>query len=163
MYKENPEMKNIFKLITAVMLFACTVCVTEGKAQIGGAIAFPHVAGDTLSNTDSVFKVVSNSGLASTINIQVNLNKLSGTVAGKVYLYKSNDTRNWVLADSASYTAIPAGASGTAFGATGSYTHTAQITVTPAQATRYGILATSSGTVSADTQFLYAIKQYGKN
>lgn len=156
-------MKNIFKLIPIVFLMVFTMGVTESKAQIGGAIAIPHVAGDTLTNTDSVFKVVSNSGLAATINVQVNLNKLSGTVAGMVYLYKSNDTRNWVLADSASYTAIPAGVSGTAFGAVGSYTHTAQISVVPAPATRYGILATSSGTVSADTQFLYAIKQYGKN
>lgn len=141
-------------------LFAFTLLFAVGaKAQFGTAYAFPLVQGDTLTNTDTVAKVIKTTAGYSEIGVQVNLNKISGTVAGKVYLFASNDTRSYFLIDSASYAAIPAGASGSVFGAIGSYTHTAYIKATGSPWVYYTVAATSSGTVSAPVQVLYTLRK----
>ena len=147
------------KFITILSVILCFATITS-HAQVAGAYAFPLAAGDTLTNTDTAARSFVVSGGYGSMSVQVNLNKLSGTVAGKVYLYAASDSRNYTLIDSASYVAIPAGASGTIFGAAAGYTHVARISRSAPSDTKYLVAATSSGTVSAPVQFIYALKKY---
>ena len=147
------------KFITILSVILCLATITS-NAQVGGAYAFPLAAGDTLTNTDTAARSFLVSGGYQTMNIQVNLNKLSGTVAGKVYLYAASDARNYTLIDSSSYVAIPAGAGSSIFGAVGGYTHVARIKVSSPGDTKFLVAATSSGTVSAPVQFIYALKKH---
>ena len=140
-------------------LFMLTLSFAS-HAQFGAPAAFPLAAGDTLNNTDTVAKVIKATAGYSVVGIQVNLNKLSGTVAGKVYVYASMDSRNYAVIDSASYTAVPAGASGSVFGAIGSYTHTAILKEDRTPYAYYLVAATSSGTVSAPVQVVYTLRKY---
>lgn len=148
-------MKKLFLLLlmsASIMLGA--------KAQFGSAAVFPLVAGDTLNNVDSVAKIITASAGYKDLGIQVNLNKLSGTVGGKVYLYASMDKRNYTLIDSASYNAIPVGGSGSIFGVSNGYTHVAIISRTGTPFTNYLVVPTSSGTVSAPIQVSYTLRKY---
>jgi hypothetical protein len=67
------------------------------------ATLFPLVAGDTLttsSSRDTVTKVITVTAGYSALGIQVVTTKVSGTVAGKAYLYSSLDGTNYTLTDS---------------------------------------------------------------
>lgn len=89
-------MKNI--LIT--MLF-CIALAVQSMAQ--NATLIPLAAGDTLttsSSKDTVSKVIRSTAGYQSFAIQTVATKLSGTVAGKVYLYGSLDGTNYVVTDS---------------------------------------------------------------
>lgn len=153
----------LFLLLTIATIF--TVETAHAQAPYGKAFVFPLIAGDTLNNIDTVAKVIPATAGYSTLGIQANLNKLSGTLTTglgcKLYLYRSiNDSRNYVLVDSALYVAVPVGAAGSVFGATNGYTHTAQITVDRSPGVYYLVAATSTGTVSAAVQIGYTARQY---
>ena len=147
-------MKNIL-IILAFLLIG-----VASKAQFGSAATFPLVQGDTLTNTDTIAKVITASAGYNAIGIQVKVNVLSGTLAGKVYLYASMDTRNYALIDSANYVVIPAGSTGSVFGPPIGYTHVAILNETKAPFTRYLIAPVSSGTVSAPIQVSYTLRKY---
>ena len=147
-------MKNIL-IILAFLLIG-----VASKAQFGSAATFPLVQGDTLTNTDTIAKVITASAGYNAIGIQVKVNVLSGTLAGKVYLYASMDTRNYALIDSASYASVPAGATNSVFGPSAGYTHVAILNETKAPFTRYLIAPVSSGTVSAPIQVSYTLRKY---
>jgi hypothetical protein len=60
------------KFITILSVILCFATITS-KAQTGGTFAFPLIAGDTLTNTDTIVKVISVSGGYNAMGIQVNL------------------------------------------------------------------------------------------
>src|ERR1700744_5749945 len=150
-------MKKIFFLLALVASFAF---VNTATAQYNTARVFSLQVGDTLNNTDSAIRVFQNTVGIASMGIQVNLNKISGTVAGKVYLYASNDSRAWNLIDSANYNLIPVGGIGSTFGPLGNYQYSAAINRPTAPFQYYAIVATSSGTVSAATQFEITTRKY---
>jgi len=67
------------------------------------ATLMPLKAGDTLttsSSRDTVTKIINATAGYSALGIQVVTTKVSGTVAGKAYLYSSLDGTNYTLTDS---------------------------------------------------------------
>jgi len=129
------------------------------RAQFSTAYTFPVVAGDTLNNVDSVAKLVRATAGYNCMGFKADLNKLSGTVAGKLYLYASNTNDSWALIDSATYSPIPAGVSGTTMGALNGYTHTAVIQEPRVPWTYYLVVPTSSGTVQAPVRVSYILRK----
>jgi len=148
-------MKKLLFILSLVVLSFVT------KAQTGQAYSIPTVQGDTLNNADTVSKVVKATAGYSAIGIQVNLNKISGTVAGKAYLYQSQDGYNYALTDSASYTTAPwFGSKGAYSALVPTYTHVAYFQKQTSPSTYYLVKAVSSGTVSAAVKVLYTSRQY---
>lgn len=150
-------MKKIVFLLALVASFAF---VNTAKAQYITARVFSLQVGDTLNNVDSAVRIFQNTVGIASMGIQVNLNKISGTVAGKLFLYASNDQRSWYIIDSAAYSLIPVGAAGSTFGALGNYQYTATINRSTGPFQYYAIMPTSSGTVSAAVQFLLTTRKY---
>lgn len=91
-----------FLLISA--LFAAFACVSvTAKAQSspwGSGQLITLSAGDTLTNTDSVMKVITATAGYRDIGIQVYVNKISGTPAGKLILMSSMDGVTYLQTDS---------------------------------------------------------------
>jgi hypothetical protein len=85
-----------------IFLFALVLGFTiSAKSQ--SATKFPTIVGDTIITTgslDTVFKVIPATTGYSALGIQVVTTKISGTVAGKAYLYGSLDGVNYVISDS---------------------------------------------------------------
>lgn len=89
-------MKKFLILLSVVVGFASTTMAQR-------ATLFPLVAGDTLttsSSRDTVTKTFTATAGYSALGIQVVTTKVSGTVAGKAYLYSSLDGTNYTLTDS---------------------------------------------------------------
>jgi hypothetical protein len=90
------------KILGFMVMLVLTLSITASvKAQ--SAILFPLIAGDsinTIATKDTVFKVIPATAGYSAIGIQVVTTKISGTVAGKAYLYGSLDGVNYVVSDS---------------------------------------------------------------
>lgn len=126
-------------------------------AQFGKASAFPLVAGDTLNNTDTVTKFIPATAGYSCTGIQINLNKISGTIAGHAYLYESLDGVNYFPTDTASYVTLSTTTPAIS-------TPVAAAVATFSKATvpwvYYAVVATSSGTVSAQVRVLYTLRKY---
>lgn len=71
-----------------IFIFALFVGMASASAQ--SVTTMPLVAGDTLTNTDTVDKYLPQfSGGYAGVAIEVRTTKVSGTVAGKAYLYES--------------------------------------------------------------------------
>jgi hypothetical protein len=91
------------KKFLSLLLVAGLFTASEAKAQ--SATLMPLVAGDSISTSsslDTVSKVISATAGYSALGIQVVTTKVSGTVAGKAYLYSSLDGTNYVVTDSSS-------------------------------------------------------------
>jgi hypothetical protein len=91
-------MKKFLIILAVVVGFASTAFAQR-------ATLFPLIAGDTLTTStsrDTVTKVITASAGYSALGIQVVTTKVSGTVAGKAYLYSSLDGTNYTLTDSSS-------------------------------------------------------------
>lgn len=73
------------------------------RAQFGTAMTFPLVAGDTLTNVDTVFKQITTTAGYRELGAQVLLKKISGTVTGKMILWASTDAINYFPTDSMTY------------------------------------------------------------
>jgi hypothetical protein len=89
-------MKKFLVILSVVVGIAST-------AMAQRATLFPLVAGDTLttsSSRDTVTKVITATAGYSALGIEVVTTKVSGTVAGKAYLYSSLDGTNYTLTDS---------------------------------------------------------------
>jgi fructose-specific component phosphotransferase system IIB-like protein len=96
------------KKFLSLLLVAGLFTASEAKAQ--SATLMPLVAGDSISTSsslDTVSKVISATAGYSALGIQVVTTKVSGTVAGKAYLYSSLDGTNYVVTDSSSAFANP--------------------------------------------------------
>jgi hypothetical protein len=71
-----------------LFIIALMVGITTANAQ--SVVLMPLVAGDTLTNTDTVDKYLPQlSGGYSGVAIEVRATRVSGTAAGKYYLYES--------------------------------------------------------------------------
>lgn len=143
-------MKN-FLLLCSFFLVITTVA--RAQSPYGIAATFPLVAGDTLNNTDSVFKDIPITAGYNTIGITVDLTKISGTVAGKAILYGSTDGVTYFPTDSMSYV-VPL----TSSYKTPTVTNMAYFQKTGAPWTHYLVAATSSGTVSAQVRVKYTLR-----
>lgn len=91
------------KKILALMVLSLSMLFSTIETKAQSATLFPLVAGDTLAmsaSSDTVSKVIRATAGYSALGIQVNVTKLSGTVAGKAYLFGSLDGTNYVLTDS---------------------------------------------------------------
>lgn len=146
-------MKKIFYML--VVLLALTGY--KASAQYGNALTLPLIAGDTLNNVDTVTKLIRITGGFSGLGVQVNLNKISGTVAGKAYLWQSLDGSNYLLTDSASYTTLSTTQPSLA---TPTVTASAIFQKALVPSTYYLVEAVSSGTVSMQVKVLYTTRKY---
>ena len=140
-----------------VFLLALVVAINSAHAQYSTAKVFSLQAHDTLNNVDSSYRSFQNTTGIASMGIQVNVKTLSGTLAGKVILYASNNNRDYVAIDSSNYTATAP--IGKVFGAASPYTNVAIINRPTAPFQYYIIMATSTGTVSAATQFLLTTRK----
>ena len=138
-------MKKLFALIMVVIVLSFT---SQTKAQSGFSYTFPTIAGDSLVNADSVFKVISVTAGYSSVGIQVSIKKGTGTLDGKFYLYKSVNGSAFILSDSASFTAL-ASLNTSYTGSVGGMTHTAIIEKSTPAGTKFIVAATQAGTLTS--------------
>ena len=129
-------------LILMVGLLAFTQSTTAQRATV-----FPLIAGDTLTNADTVNKVFTATAGYSALGVQPVVSKLSGTVAGKVYLWASLDGTNYVKTDS--LTLSDQTTNTTVWGKTGGVPFV-----------YYKVQAISSGTVSAKVRVYYVERRH---
>ncbi|MBP7398181.1 MAG: hypothetical protein KA954_01250 [Chitinophagales bacterium] len=127
-----------------MMLVSMVLFTASTKAQNGTAATFPVIAGDSLVNADTVFKKISITAGYTSMGVQVSLKKGTGTLDGKFYLYTSLNG-NYVLTDSASFTAVPTAALISNSG----YTHTAIISKSAPAGTSYLVAATQAGSLTS--------------
>lgn len=130
------------------------------SAQTGQAYKFPTIAGDSLVNTDTVFKAIAVTGGYSNMGIWANIKKGTGTLSGKLYLYTSMDGAAFILTDSASYTSastLPTFAGITPSG----YTNSAFLSKASPPGVRYLVAVTQSGSLTASpVQVMYTLRTY---
>lgn len=81
------------KFISALLVIVGLITFTNAKAQT--ATVFPLVSADSLTNADTVNKVITLTAGYSGIAIQPIVTKVSGTAAGTVILYESLDGTNY--------------------------------------------------------------------
>jgi len=148
------------KKLLFILSLVASVCICH--AQSGYAYVFPTQAGDTLTNTDTVSRLIPATSGYSALGVQVSVNKLSGTLAGKAYLFSSTDGKNFALTDSAVYVSTPTITSTAYYNGpiTPTYTNVAQFTKNTVPFVYYLVQAVSSGTVSAPVQFSYTARYY---
>lgn len=145
-------MKKLFFLLALVVGFGIST-----HAQAGFAYKFPTVAGDSLVNTDTIFKKIIVTAGYSVLGVQVNIKKGTGTLAGAAYLYTSWDGINYHPTDTASYVTT------TAFSTVApTYTNMATFSKPTPAACYYYVVIVSTGTVaSSPVQVLYTTRKYG--
>lgn len=124
--------------------------ITQVKAQDGSSFVFPVIAGDSLVNADTVFKLIKLTNGYTSMGIQASIKKGTGTLDGKLYVYTSvggtpSTIANYVLTDSASFTAVPTAA----LISNGGYTHTAWINKASPPGTRYLVAVTQAGSLTS--------------
>jgi len=130
----------------------------QSNAQSGNAYTFPVVEGDSLATADTVFKKISITAGYSSVGIQVDIKKGTGTLDGKFYLYKSVNGSNYVLSDSASFSAVTTHAT---LISNGGYTHTAIIEKVAPAGTRYIAAAAQTGSLTASpVRVSYTARKY---
>lgn len=150
-------MKKIFLIGLVVMGF---LFANQSNAQSGSAYTFPRIAGDSLVNADTVFKVISVTAGYSHVGIQVSIKKGTGTLDGKFYLYKSVNGSGFVLSDSASFSALPS-LSTTYTGSVSGMTHTAIIEKVAPAGTKFIVAATQAGSLtSSPVSVSYTARRY---
>ena len=135
------------------LLLFCFVVLVALSTRAQNATLMPLIAGDTLNNTDSVFKSILVTAGYNTIGINVDVTKISGTVAGKAILYGSQDGITYFPTDSMNYV-VPL----TSSYKTPTVTNIAYFSKTGAPWTSYLVVATSSGTVSAQVKVRYVLR-----
>jgi len=93
------KLKNLFTLMLAfaLMAIACTFSTTANAQTLVSS----KPTADTLVNTDTASIISDAIGdTPSGLLIQVTAKKISGTMAGKIFLYTSANAVDYVLADS---------------------------------------------------------------
>lgn len=81
-------MKKLFLLVALVIGIAS---ISQAQAPKRMSVA----VGDTLVNTDTLYKTFDISAGYAVVGVQVVVTKISGTVAGNVILQKTMDGTNW--------------------------------------------------------------------
>jgi hypothetical protein len=149
------------KILILLLLVVGGLATKAQVAPYGKAYVFPTIAGDTLTNVDTVAKVIPATAGYSVLGIQVNANVLSGSLAGKAYIYQSLDGYNYTLTDSVAYSATPTFTS-TIYpaGISPTYTNVATFQKTTSPSVYYLVEARSTTTVSAPVQILYTARPY---
>jgi hypothetical protein len=89
-------MKRLILLLLMSMVLAFAASPPEASAQI----TTTKTQSDTLTNADTTTLTVPSVMDKESVNLQVLVKRLSGTLAGSVYLYRSNDNVNFELYDS---------------------------------------------------------------
>jgi hypothetical protein len=133
------------KLLFLFALVIASFSITHAQS----ATLLPLVAGDTLTNTDTLYKNISVTAGYSVLGLQVNVTKISGTVAGNVVLIGSLDGTNYqpVLGD----TVALANTTGV---------QTLKFRRVAPEGTSYRLLFISSGTQSYVPRIYYVLKKY---
>lgn len=129
--------------------------VKAQSSPYGSGQLITLAAGDTLNNVDSVMKIITATGGYRDIGIQVYVNKISGTPAGKLILMASMDGISYVQTDSIALASPPVNSATTpaAF-------LTAQISKTGAPFTHYLIMVTNTASSSsAQVRFWYTLRR----
>lgn len=85
-------MKKLFLLLALVVGLAVT-----SNAQVPKQMAV--AVGDTLVNTDTLYKSFTISAGYAVVGVQIVVTKISGTVAGNVIIQKTMDGSNWQNVD----------------------------------------------------------------
>lgn len=134
-------------LLFSLLLGALSIVSVDAKAQsnpFGNGQVFPLIAGDTLVNVDSVMKIVTATAGYRDIGIQVYVNKISGTPAGKLILMASMDGVTYTQTDSIALSTPPTNSATipVAF-------LTAQITKSGAPFTHYLVMVTNTAASSS--------------
>jgi len=125
-----------------LMIALCTITAISAQQPT----KMPLVAGDTVVNTGSVTKAFTVTAGYSTLGVQANLVKISGTVAGKVYLQSCLDNSHFTTTDSVTVTDIAV--------------NTIRFSKPAPSDTYYRVVATGSGTMSAVLTVYYVPKKY---
>lgn len=141
------------KLFSILVISLSLLSLTSHQARGQSPVHVPVVAGDTLVNADTLTRIFSfTDGYAGIILTPV-VTKISGTVAGTMYLYESGNGTDWsdatdslVLANSASRQYPKRG-----------FRLTAPI------AAKYKMVFITSGTQSYKTDFYYVLRRYATN
>lgn len=134
------------KMILLLLIgFALSLTATTAHAQ--SATVMPTILGDSLVNTDTVFKKISVTAGYSKLGIQADVKKGTGTLTGKMYIYASMNGSAFTLVDSASYASIPTFS--TALVSTTTFTNTAYKELTVPAGTKYLVACTSSATLAS--------------
>lgn len=146
------------KFILLSLLCGTLAVANTAKAQsspYGSGQLITLAAGDTLNNVDSVMKVITATGGYRDIGIQVYVNKLSGTPAGKLILMSSMDGVTYNQTDSIALASPPVNSSTTP----GAFL-TAQLSKTGAPFTHYLIMVTNTaGSSSGQVRFWYTLRR----
>lgn len=87
-----------------LFLFVALVIGLATATQAQNATLMPLVAGDTLTNADTLYKVITATAGYSALGIQPVVTKISGTVAGNVILQSSMNGVNYVNTDTLALT-----------------------------------------------------------
>lgn len=141
------------KKIIAIMALVVGVLSTTMAQR---ATIFPLVAGDTLttsSSRDTVTKIITATAGYSALGIQVVTTKVSGTIAGKAYLYSSLDGTNYTLTDSSA--AFANQTTNTAF-----FTKTGGIPYTYYKVTVQDAIGGSTSTQANIVRVYYVLRRY---
>ena len=128
-----------------MMLMSMILFITS-QAQQGSPYIFPVVAGDSLATADTVFKKISVTAGYTSLGIQVDVKKGTGTLDGKFYLYTSVNGGRYVLTDSSSFSAVP---SFNTLSTNAGYTHTAIIQKVAPAGSKYIVAAVQTGSLTA--------------
>lgn len=145
-------------LLFSLLLGLLSTVAIPAKAQSspwGNGQLFPLVLGDTATTTDTCIKVITATAGYRDIGIQVYLNKLSGTPAGKLILMSSMDGVTYSQTDSIPLASPPVN-SKTAPKAF----LTAQLSKTGTPFTHYIVLVTNTvGSSSGQVQVWYTLRR----
>lgn len=147
------------KYLILSALFAVLGCMSiTAHAQsnpYGNGQLITLSAGDTLTNVDSVMKFINATGGYRDIGIQVYVNKLSGTPAGKLILMSSMDGVTYTQTDSIALSSPQVNSATTpaAF-------LTGQISKSGSPFTHYLIMVTNTaGSSSGQVRFWYTLRR----
>jgi hypothetical protein len=145
-------------LLLMVMSFALILSTfNQAEAQSSEAAHFTVIAGDSLATADTVFKKIPITAGYTSMGVQVAIKKGTGTLDGKLYLWSSVNGSNYVLTDSASFTAVPTHAT---LISNGGYTHTAIINKASPSGTRFIAFVTQTGSLTASpTKFSFTARK----
>jgi hypothetical protein len=143
-----------FRMLGFLMLAFTMFFAKPAQAQYGSAYQFPLIAGDTLNNVDTVFKGIHLTAGYKDLGIHVLVNKISGTVAGKLILLASTNGKDYFPTDSLAYAGTQTNSA-----VTPTSTNEAWVWKTGTPFPFYLVMATSTGTVSAQVTVLYTARR----
>jgi hypothetical protein len=138
-------MKKYLILSALFAAFACMSITAHAQSSpYGNGQRFLLAAGDTVTTTDSCIKIINATGGYRDLGVQVYLNKLSGTPAGKLILLSSMDGVTYTQTDSIALASPPVNSKTTpaAF-------LTAQLSKTGTPFTYYMVIITNTAATSS--------------